>query len=170
MSARCATRRDGSISRGRKSASALPYAASDKRPGTSLAAPAEVLSLLHNPRLGYHVLRLSVAGMMLLHGIAKLTRGVSGIEHMLAARGVPGVIAYAVFVGEVGAPLLVIAGFWVQLAALVMAVNMVVAVALVHSHDVFALGRSGGWAIELQALFLFASIAIALLARPGRRG
>jgi putative oxidoreductase len=144
--------------------------------GTGLASPDDgtlapaMLTLLHQPRLGFHVLRLSVAGLMLMHGIAKLLRGVGGIEQMLVAKGLPGWFAYGAYVGEVLAPLLVIAGFWVQPAALLMAVNMLFAIYLAHAHEIVALGRGGGWAIELQALFLFGSVSIALLARPGPRG
>jgi putative oxidoreductase len=129
-----------------------------------------MLAFLHNPRLAYHLLRLSVAAMMLLHGIAKISRGVGGIEGMLASRGLPALLAYAVFIGEVIAPVLVIANVFVAPAALIMAVNMVFAIALAHSNDVMALTRTGAWAIELQALFLVGSLCIALLARPGTRG
>jgi putative oxidoreductase len=129
-----------------------------------------MFALIHHPRAGYHLLRLSVAGLMLMHGIAKLVRGVGGIEQMLVSKGLPGELAYGAYVGEVVGPLLVIANVWVPLGALLMAANMAVAIALAHPNDVFALGRGGGWAIELQALFLFGSLAIALLARPGRRG
>jgi putative oxidoreductase len=129
-----------------------------------------MLTVLHQPRAGYHLLRLSVAGMLLLHGIAKLINGIGGIEARVTQYGMPGFVAYGVLIGEVVAPLFVIANFFVQPAAIVMAINMLFAIGLAHAHDVFTLGRNGAWAIELQALFLFPSIAIALLARPGRRG
>jgi len=45
-----------------------------------------------------------------------------------------------------------------------MAFNMVVAVALAHTAQVFTLGTTGGWALELQGLYIFGSVAIALLA------
>ena len=51
-------------------------------------------------------MRLSVSGMMLLHGVAKLRGGVDGIEARLGALGLPDFIAYGVFLGEVVAPLL----------------------------------------------------------------
>jgi putative oxidoreductase len=129
-----------------------------------------MLTALHQPRLGYHVLRLSLAGMMLMHGISKLIRGVDGIEGMLSARGLPAWLAYGVYLGEVVAPVLAIANVWVQAAGIVMAVNMVFAVLLVHAGDIFTLKSSGAWGIEVQALFLFGSVALALLARPGQRG
>lgn len=129
-----------------------------------------MLTALHQPRLAYHVLRLSLAGMMLMHGIAKLMKGIGGIENMLEAKGLPGWLAYGVYLGEVVAPVLAIANVWVQAAALVMAVNMVFAIGLAHMGDIFTLRSTGAWGIEPQALFLFGSIALALLARPGQRG
>jgi putative oxidoreductase len=129
-----------------------------------------MITALHQPRLAYHVLRLSVAGMMLMHGIAKLVKGVGGIENLLAARGLPEELAYGVYLGEVVAPVLVIANIWVQISALTMVVVMVFAIGLAHAGEIFTLRSTGAWGIELQALFLFGSLAVALLARPGRRG
>jgi putative oxidoreductase len=113
---------------------------------------------------GYFLLRWAVAGMMLFHGASKLVNGVASIEGMLARAGLPGFIAYGVLVGEVLAPVLVLANRFVAPAAAVMAFNMAVAVALAHTSQFFTLGRTGGWALELQGLFFFGSLAIALLA------
>jgi len=109
------------------------------------------------------ILRLLFGGQLLMHGIHKLSHGVAGIEGRIIDRGLPGWLAYGVFVGEVVAPLLVIAGFKTRAAALVMAINMAVAVLLAHGGDVLRLGRSGGWGVELQAMFFFGAVAVALL-------
>lgn len=121
-------------------------------------------SAFHQPTVGFFILRWAVAGLMLFHGISKLLHGLGSIQAMLIAAGLPAFIAYGVLIGEVVAPLLVLANRLVVPAALVMAFNMVVAVALVHAAQVFTLGKSGGWALELQGLFFFGSLAIALLA------
>ena len=121
-----------------------------------------LLSILHHPVLGYHLLRVSVAAMMLLHGIAKLGKGVDGIQGMLTAHGLPAFAAYGVFIGELVAPLLVLANLWDGPAALVMAIIMLFAIGLVHMHQIFTLGPAGGWGIETQGLFLFGSVALAL--------
>lgn len=113
--------------------------------------------------LGKLLLRLTLGVLILLHGIAKLTGGVEGIVGMVEKIGVPGAFGYLVYVGEVIAPLLVILGLWTRLAALVTAINMVVAVALVHSDELVALTKQGGWALELQGMFFFVALAIALL-------
>jgi len=113
---------------------------------------------------GKLVLRLTVAGMMLLHGIAKLSgSGMEGIIGMIEGVGLPGIIAYGVILGEVVAPLMMIAGFRSRIAAVLMAGTMVVAIGLAHMGDVFALNAYGGWAIELQMFFLLNAVAVFFL-------
>jgi putative oxidoreductase len=68
-----------------------------------------------------------------------------------------------VYVGEVVAPLFVILGAWTRPAALVIAINMIVAVGMAHMNDLFSIAKTGGYALELQAMYLFSAIAIALL-------
>jgi putative oxidoreductase len=112
---------------------------------------------------GKAVLRVSVAGMLLLHGIHKLLHGIDGIQEMVVHRGLRGLLAYGVLIGEVIAPLFVLVGYRARFAALVMAINMAVAVFLAHPSELFRLGDHGGWAIELPGLYLFGALAICLL-------
>ena len=125
-----------------------------------------IFSALYRPAAGFFLLRLTVAGLMLLHGISKLRNGVGPIEGLVVNAGFPAFTAYGVLIGEVVAPLFVLANRFVAPAALVMAFNMMVAVALVHTSPFFTLGKSGGWALELQGLYFFGSLAIALMAPP----
>jgi len=120
-----------------------------------------------NDDIGKLVLRLTLGILMLLHGIAKLRYGVSGIEGMVQSHGLPGFLAYGVFVGEVIAPLLVIFGYYARIGALVMVFNMVVAIALAHPSQLFDLGKTGGWALELQGFFLLTALVVALIG-PGK--
>lgn len=112
---------------------------------------------------GKLVLRLALGILILLHGISKLSTGVSGVGGMLASHGLPSALAYLVYVGEIVAPALVIIGLYTRPAALIIVINMLVALWLVHTADLFALGKSGGWALELQGMFLFGAVAVALL-------
>ena len=114
-------------------------------------------------RPGVLLLRLTVAGLMLFHGVAKLRNGLDGIESILSGFGLPTWFSYGVLVGEILAPLLILVGVLVRTAALVMAFNMIVAVGLAHSTDLLTIGRTGGYGLELQAFFFFCSIAVALL-------
>ncbi|MFP5476043.1 MAG: DoxX family protein [Gammaproteobacteria bacterium] len=113
--------------------------------------------------IGKFLLRATLGVLILLHGIAKLAKGVDGIGHMLASHGVPSVLAYLVFVGEIVAPVLLIVGFFTRPAALVVAINMVVAIWLVHMGDLGKFNGTGGWALELQGMFLVAALAIAMI-------
>jgi putative oxidoreductase len=119
--------------------------------------------MIRSDDTGKFVLRVSLGIMILLHGIAKIGGGVSGIAGMLSAHGLPGFLAYFVYVGEILAPVLVIAGIYTRPAAWVMVINMVVAIWLVHLKDLFAIGKQGGWALELQGMFLFAAVAVAFM-------
>ena len=119
--------------------------------------------------LGKLILRLTLGVLILLHGIAKISGGTAGIEKMLEGNGLPGFLAPGVYVGEILAPILVILGFYARLGAAVIVVNMLFAVLLAHRADLFLLTKSGGWALELQAFFLFTAVAVALIG-PGRFG
>lgn len=122
---------------------------------------------MHQPDVGKLILRLTLGILMLLHGIHKLTTGIAGIKGMVASAGLPELFAYGVFVGEVIAPLMVIAGFYMRAGALLIVANMLVAIVLVHLNELFALGGSGGWALELQGFFLFTALALVFLG-PGK--
>lgn len=121
-----------------------------------------LLRFFHHPQAAMVLLRVTLALLMLFHGWAKITKGVGGIESMLVKSGLPGWIAYGVYVGEVIAPLLMLVGLWVVPAALVMAVSMLFALFLVHMGHFLSLSSSGGWALELQAFFLVCSIVVAM--------
>lgn len=112
---------------------------------------------------GKFILRVTLALLILLHGVSKIMNGVSGIDGMVTKIGLPPVFAYLVYVGEVIAPLLVLVGLMTRPAALIIAVNMVFAVVLAHMQDLTTLTKTGGWALELQAMFLVSALAIAFL-------
>jgi putative oxidoreductase len=112
---------------------------------------------------GKLLLRVTLGALMLLHGIAKIQNGIDPIIDAVANAGLPPLLAYGVFVGEVLAPLFLIAGVWARAAALVVGVNMAAAIGLMHVGDIGTLSRTGGWAIELQAWYLAAAFAVALL-------
>jgi len=118
-----------------------------------------------NADTGKLIVRLTVGGLMLFHGIAKIMHPASldFIGGMLSANGLPGILAYAVYIGEVVAPLMVIAGYQSRVGGLLMAINMLVALFLAHSGDFFSLSEHGGWAIELQMFYLLSAVAVVFL-------
>lgn len=113
--------------------------------------------------MGKLVLRVSLGVLILLHGIAKLIGGPDFIIGTVQKAGLPSVLAYGVYIGEVLAPVLLIIGLFTRPAAIVVAINMLFAIFLVHAGEIAKISETGGWAIELQGMFLFAAIAVALL-------
>lgn len=121
--------------------------------------------LLHNDALGKLILRLTVGTLMLFHGIAKITNPgtVDFIGGALSGSGLPSILAYGVYVGEVIAPLMLIVGVYCRYGAIIIVINMLFAILLMHSGDIFALTEHGGWRLELQGFYLFGALAIMFL-------
>ena len=118
---------------------------------------------------GKLALRLTLGILILLHGISKLMHGIGPIQGMVTGMGLPAIVAYGVFAGEVLGPLLLITGFYARIGAALIAANMLFALALAHTADLTRLNENGGWALELQGMFLFSAVALVLMG-PGRFG
>jgi putative oxidoreductase len=113
------------------------------------------------------LVRVSVGGLMLFHGVDKLRNGLGGIEGMLTARGLPEALAYGVYVGEVLAPVLMIAGVFGRVGASILAFNMAMSIWLAFSDKLFAVGEHGELLIEVNLLYLCGALAI-VFAGSGR--
>jgi putative oxidoreductase len=113
--------------------------------------------------MGKLILRASLAILILLHGISKLLHGVDPVLGLLARAGMPAGLAYLVYVGEILAPLCLLVGIWTRLAAAIIVVNMLTAIWLAHAGQLFSLGKTGGWALELQGFYLFTALALVFL-------
>ena len=111
------------------------------------------------------LLRVTLGGLMLFHGVSKLGDGgsLSWIGRQLSDLGLPPLLSYGVYVGELIAPLMVLAGVFSRVGGLLIAVTMLFAVVLVHRPELLALNENGGYALELQAFYLFGAAAVALL-------
>lgn len=113
--------------------------------------------------LGKLVLRSVLALLILFHGVSKIIGGAGFITEMVAKVGLPPALGYLVYIGEVVAPVLVLVGIWARAGAAVIAINMIVALLLVHTKQLLDITNTGGWALELQGMYLSAAIAVALL-------
>lgn len=117
--------------------------------------------MLHtNQDLAKLLLRLTLGGLLVMHGIAKVNHGVAGIEGMLANAGLPALLAPLVYVGEVLAPLLIIVGMLMRPAALLVVVNMLFAIFLAHMGQLGEITNTGAWALETQAFFLMNAVVL----------
>ncbi len=108
------------------------------------------------------VVRLVLGILILLHGISKLPPPPAEIAGILTKMNLPAALSYGVYLGEIVAPVLIIIGVWTRLAALVMVINMVVAILLVHLPQLLKLNPEGGYELELQAMYLFTALALML--------
>ncbi|MGL4667175.1 MAG: DoxX family protein [Saezia sp.] len=120
-------------------------------------------TLLDCPDLGRLILRLSIGGLLFLHGWHKVLNGTSWIQGQLATLNLPTFIAYGVYAGEVIAPVLLILGILTRFSALTVAATMVVAWLLGALHKTFTLDQVGAWGLEANAFFFFGGLAIAFL-------
>ena len=94
-----------------------------------------------NIDLGLLIIRLILGISLLLYGIAKIRNGITGIEGMLSGAGIPSFVAYGVYIGEVLAPLMLIAGFRTRIGALLMILNFIVIIIVADSQNVFKLNQ-----------------------------
>jgi putative oxidoreductase len=116
---------------------------------------------------GKLILRVSLGVLILFHGIDKIVHGIGPIQGMVTGMGLPAVVAYGVYLGEVLGPVLLVPGFYARIGAGLIAINMVFAILLAHSGDLLSLSPHGGWRLELQGMYLSTALALAFLG-PGR--
>lgn len=118
------------------------------------------LESILNEDIGKLILRFSIAGLMLFHGFSKLFNGIDGIKFLVTKAGLPEVIAYGVYFGEIVFPILIILGLFTRISSLFFALTMVFAIFLAHSNELFSLGKTGGLAIESALIFLLGAVSI----------
>jgi len=118
---------------------------------------------LQQPDIAKLILRLTVGGMMLFHGVHKIFSGVGFIAGKFEDIGMPGAFAYLVFLGEIVAPILLIIGYKTRIGATLIIATMIIAISLAFPGQWFALSKVGALAMENQYLFILSSLVIILL-------
>ena len=115
--------------------------------------------------IGKLIVRMMAGVLMLLHGLHKILNpgSLDSIRNMLASISLPSLLAYGVYFGEVVGALMVILGIYSRIGGLLIAGNMLFALALAHRAQIFTLTNMGGWALELQGFFLLSGLAIIFL-------
>ncbi len=106
------------------------------------------------------LLRITCGGVLLFHGFHKVFNGIDHVKEMVIASGMPGVMAYGNYIGEFIAPVLLIIGYKVRLAAMVVAFNMLLSILIAHSDVVFSRNDFGGWMIETNVLYMMTAVVI----------
>lgn len=111
--------------------------------------------------LAFAILRVSFSGMMLTHGIPKISMlldNASGFPDPFGIGSTASLILAVI--GEVVAPIFVLIGFKTKVAAIPVIITMAVAAFFIHFNDDFGTK-------EKALLYLFGFIIIALVG-PGR--
>lgn len=116
-----------------------------------------------NDSLGKLFLRLGVGGLMLFHGVAKVTGGVAGIKALFMMKGIPTFVAYGAYLGEFVAAIMVLVGFYTRIGAILIAGTMVVVIFTAHSGDIFSITKHGAWGIELPMFYILGALAVFFL-------
>lgn len=128
----------------------------------------DTLDYVSSDRVSYDdagklVLRLTVAALMLFHGVDKVVKGTAGIQRLMGRNGLPELMAYGVYLGEIVAPILIIVGLWTRPAALLYAGTVAFATLLVHGADYLMLKPNGAYGGELHVFYIVSALAVALL-------
>jgi putative oxidoreductase len=100
--------------------------------------------VMGRPDLGKLILRLAFSIMIIFHGWHKLIGGIYYIQGLLVQHGLPGVIGYGVFIGELVAPLLIILGIFTCPSALVFSFTILAAYLLIDPVKALMLTKVGG--------------------------
>lgn len=119
-----------------------------------------ILALNLSADIGLLTLRLSVALLMLFHGLAKIIHGIGGIKKGLSNFGLPEFLAYGVYVGEIVAPILLIVGLYTRCASLIISITMAFAIFIAYSDKLFLLNKFGAPIIETPLLFLLMGVVL----------
>ena len=115
---------------------------------------------------GVLILRVTLGGLLVLHGMHKIQTGLADQMGLLAAKGIPTFFMYLVYVSEVLAPVLIILGVFTRLSSAAIVGTMLV-VLYVAPFPLMAMGPHGEWAIELQMFYLLVPLALIFIG-PGR--
>lgn len=117
--------------------------------------------------VGKLLLRLTTGGLLLFYGTFKLLNGIGVVKNIVAQHGLPEVLANAVYLGELVAPILVILGLFTRIAAGLIAVDLLAAILLAGMANLFKIDAYGGYMLQVEAFFLLNAVAIVLIG-PGR--
>jgi putative oxidoreductase len=112
---------------------------------------------------GKLILRITLGGLLLFHGIHKLLNGIAPIKAMVAAHGIPEIAAYGVYLGEIAGPVMVLLGLFARIGGALIAINMLVAVLLVGTAQAMTFNAMGGYGLELEAFYFWSAVAVMFL-------
>nr|WP_314181713.1 DoxX family protein [uncultured Campylobacter sp.] len=116
---------------------------------------------MKNLDLGILFARLGLGICLFMHGFTKILHGIGGIKSILAKAGLPEVMAYGSYVGEVVAPLMIILGIFSRIAALLIIGTSLTIMYTYHGlGNLLELTNAGGFKAEILYLYIALSLCI----------
>ena len=112
--------------------------------------------------VGILLLRITLGGLLFLHGFHKVTHGIENQMQLLANKGIPEQLMYFVYVSEVLAPVLIVLGVFVRLSTLSIVITMIT-ILYVAPFPILGLDEHGALNGELQFLYLLCPAALCFI-------
>ena len=116
---------------------------------------------MKNFDLGILFVRLGLGICLFMHGFAKILHGVGGVKGILAKAGLPEIMAYSSYIGEVVAPIMIILGIFSRIGALLITgTSLTIMYAYYGLGNLLELTNAGGFKTEILYLYIALSLCI----------
>ena len=110
---------------------------------------------MKNFDLGILFARLGLGVCLFMHGFAKILHGIGGVKSILTKAGLPEVMAYGFYVGEVVAPIMIILGIFSRIGALLITGTSLTIMYAYHGlGNLLELTNAGGFKAEILYLYI----------------
>ena len=110
---------------------------------------------MKNFDLGILCARLGLGICLFMHGFAKILNGIGGVKSILTKTGLPEIIAYGSYIGEVVAPIMIILGIFSRIGALlVIGTSLTIMYAYHGLGNLLELTNAGGFKAEILYLYI----------------
>ncbi len=116
---------------------------------------------MKNFDLGILFARLGLGVCLFMHGFAKILHGIGGVKSILTKAGLPEVMAYGSYVGEVVAPIMIILGIFSRIGALLITgTSLTIMYVYCWLGNLLELTNVGGFKAEILYLYIALSLCI----------
>lgn len=110
---------------------------------------------MKNFDLGILFVRLGLGVCLFMHGFAKILHGVGGVKGILAKAGLPEIMAYSSYIGEVVALIMIILGIFSRIGALLITGTSLTIMCAYHGlGNLLELTNAGGFKAEILYLYI----------------
>lgn len=114
--------------------------------------------------LALNLIRFACSGMLLIHGITRLTGGgVNPFDGYLGGFGFPPFTAWLITGFEIAGAIMIMAGKWVTPIAIIFAIELATGIFLLHRHEGWFVVGGGRNGMEYSILLIvcFSATAVA---------